>query len=44
MPEVDEKAKSLQKKNAVLSTVLSVALVIAVFVAVDESDSTTAHT
>lgn len=44
MLEVDEKIKSLQKTYAVMTAILCAALAIAVFVAVDASDSTTANT
>jgi hypothetical protein len=44
MLAVDEKIKSLQKRYAAATGILCAALAIAVFVAVDASDSTTANT
>jgi hypothetical protein len=44
MPTVDDDMKSLQSTYAVLLSVLMAALAVAVFIAVDASDSTSAHT
>lgn len=43
MPEVEVKVKSLQRNYAVMTAIFSAALVFAVFIAVEASNSTTAR-